>query len=115
MYMAAQQLFTAPERTLATHIAALVYTNPFLEERIEHERRIIGSGYVASQPVWSLRRDGIRDANLDAITARTNALVATLRARLDGGARASAEDLQLYDDVVIYFLYERYREAILGL
>jgi len=115
MYMAAQQLFTAAERTLATHIAALVYTNPFLEERIEHERRSIGSAYVASQPVWSLRADGIRDGNLDAITARTNALVATLRGRLDDGARASAQDLQLYDDVVIYFLYERYREAILGL
>ncbi len=115
MYMAAQLLFTPSERVLAAHIAALVYTNPFLEERIEHERRIVGNAYVASQPVWSLLPDAQRDANIDAIAARTDALVATLRARLDGGARASAQDLQLYDDVVIYFLYERYREAILGL
>lgn len=108
------RLFTPAERTLATDIAALVYVNPFLEERITHERRILGDGHIESQPYWSLSPDAKRDAAIEAIAARCGALVETLRVRLRD-ARPSRDDLQLYDDVVIYFLYERYREAILGL
>jgi len=83
---------------LAHHIGALVYVNPFLEERIEHERQILGDAYVTSQPYWSLLPDLQRKANLDAIAAKCAALVGK------GGAD---------DDVVIYHLYERYREAFL--
>jgi transcriptional regulator with AAA-type ATPase domain len=110
----AMHLLTVDERTLALDIAALVYANPFLEERITHEKRILGDGYVESGPYWSLMPDAKRDATIDAIAARCGTLVETLRSRLND-ARPSREDLQLYDDVVIYFLYERYREAILGL
>ena len=60
-------MFTSAERTLATHIAALVYANPFLEARIEHERRIVGDAYIASQPYWSLLPDLQRKTNLDAL------------------------------------------------
>jgi DNA-binding NtrC family response regulator len=83
---------------LAHHIGALVYVNPFLEERIEHERQILGDAYVTSQPYWSLLPDLQRKANLDAIAGKCAALVGK------GGAD---------DDVVIYHLYERYREAFL--
>lgn len=85
---------------LAHHIGALVYANPFLEERIEHERQILGDAYVTSQPYWSLLPDLQRKANLDAIAAKCAELVQR------GGAD---------DDVVLYFLYERYREAFLDL
>lgn len=108
------RLFTADERALAEDIAGLVYANPFLEERITHEKRILGDGYVETEPYWSLLPDAKRDATIEAIAVRCGALVETLRARLRD-ARPSRDDLQLYDDVVIYFLYERYREAILGL
>lgn len=110
-----QQLFTAAERTLASDIAALVYANPFLEERITHERHIIGDGYIETEPYWSLLPGAKRDATIAGIAERCGALVETVRQRLRDGARPSRDDLQLYDDVVIYFLYERYREAILGL
>jgi transcriptional regulator with AAA-type ATPase domain len=106
--------FTSAERTLALDIAALVYANPFLEERITHERRIAGDAFIDSQPYWSLLPDAQRDATIDAVAARCGTFVETLRSRLRI-ARPSADDLGLYDDVVIYFLYERYREAILGL
>jgi transcriptional regulator with AAA-type ATPase domain len=109
------RFFTQAERTLAVDVAALVYANPFLEERITHERRIVGKGYVETEPYWSLLPDAKRDATIEAIAARCGALVETLRKRLIGSARPSRDDLQLYDDVVIYFLYERYRDAILGL
>lgn len=108
-------LFRAAERTLAADLAALVYVNPFLDQRIEHERRILGSVYIASQPYWNLEPDLQRKANIDRIAGRCGELVGTLHARMRDGARASAEDLQLYDDVVVYFLYERHREAFLAL
>src|SRR5882757_4506905 len=114
LHLMSMRLFTADERTLATDIAALVYANPFLEERITHEKRILGDEYVETGPYWSLLPDAKRDVTIEAIAARCGALVETLRSRLKD-ARPSRDDLQLYDDVVVYFLYERYREAILGL
>jgi transcriptional regulator with AAA-type ATPase domain len=109
------RLFTPTDKTLASDIAALVYANPFLEERITHERRILGDKHTDDQPYWSLRPDAKREATITAIAARCDALVQTLRERLREGARPSRDEQQLYDDVIIYFLYERYREAILGL
>jgi transcriptional regulator with AAA-type ATPase domain len=109
------RFFNTAEKALATDFAALVYANPFLEERITHERRILGDGHAHGQPYWSLQPDAKREATITAIAARCDALVETLRGRIRGGARRSRDEQQLYDDVVIYFLYERYREAILGL
>ncbi|HKR62123.1 MAG TPA: sigma 54-interacting transcriptional regulator [Thermoanaerobaculia bacterium] len=82
--------------SLAEHIGALVYVNPFLEDRIDHERHILGDSYVTSQPYWSLLPDLQRKANLDAIAEKCAQLI----------ARGNAPD-----DVAIYHLYERYREA----
>ncbi|MEA2326064.1 MAG: hypothetical protein QOE68_1023, partial [Thermoanaerobaculia bacterium] len=109
------RFFNASEKALATHFAALVYANPFLEERITHERLILGDRHTDAQPFWSLQPDAKREATITAIAARCDALVETLRGRIRSGARPSRDEQQLYDDAVIYFLYERYREAILGL
>ena len=103
------------ERSLATDLAALVYVNPFLEQRIDHERRILADAYVASQPYWNLEPDLQRKDNIDAISAKCAALVETLQERLRGGIIPSDSDLVLHDDVVVYMLYERYREAFLEL
>ena len=108
-------LFTPADKMLASDIAALVYANPFLEERMTHERRILGDKHTDSQPYWSLRPDAKREATITAIAARCDTLVQTLRERLRAGVRPSRDEQQLYDDVIVYFLYERYREAILGL
>ena len=108
-------LMTAEERALAVEIGGLVYANPFLEDRIALERRIVGGGYIESQPFWSLLPDIQREANIAAIDARCNALVDVLHARLRSGAMPSSEELPIYDDLVIYFLYERYRDVMLDL
>ena len=109
------RLFNPEDRPLAEAIAALVHANPFLEERIEQERRALGDEYVASQPFWSLLPDLDRKANIDRIAERCAALAEMLRERLARGARASEDDRRLYEDVVVYHLYEQHRDAILGL
>ncbi|HYH07219.1 MAG TPA: sigma 54-interacting transcriptional regulator [Thermoanaerobaculia bacterium] len=105
-------MFTPAERALAIDLAALAYTNPFLEVRIEHERRILGDAYVDSQPYWSLLPDLDRKSNIDLIAMKCVKLVEAVRPRLDDMSRA---DRQLYSDVIVYFLYERYRELFLEL
>jgi DNA-binding NtrC family response regulator len=103
------------ERHLAVEISHLAYANPFLEERIVHEQRLLGSEYVPSQPYWSLQSDLERKDNVDRITVVSAELAETLRDRLAAGAKATADELALYEDVAIYVVYERYRDAFLQL
>jgi DNA-binding NtrC family response regulator len=90
------------DQQLSAELSALVYANPFLEERIEHERRILGDEYIRSQPYWSLQPDLDRKSNIDLIAEKCAALVERLERR---GS--------VPEDVAVYFLYERYRQAIL--
>jgi len=108
-------LFTFSERQLAESIAALAFANPFLDDRIAREREILGEQYVSSQPYWSLLPDLERKSNIDRIAVLCEAFLQSLHARMRGGVRASRDELQLYDEVAIYVLYERHRESILGL
>jgi transcriptional regulator of acetoin/glycerol metabolism len=103
---------TGDERALAADIGALVYANPFLEERIGYERRIVGDDYVPTQPFWSLLPDLQRKANLDRIGQRATTLVDSLRARI---GEASRDETKLFDDAATYILYDRYRDAMLDL
>lgn len=114
-YIWRMPLMKPVERELAQEIAALAFANPFLEQRIEHERRILSDAYVSTQHYWSLLPDLDRKANIDGITERCGELVETLHTRLRDGAKASGDELRLYDEVVIYFLYDRYRETLLDL
>ncbi len=109
------QLFTADERRLAESIAALAFANPFLDERTAHEREIVGDAYITSQPYWSLLPDLERKSNIDRIAVLCEAFLQSLHARLEDGMRASRDELQLYDEIAIYVLYERYRDSILEL
>ncbi|HEX9982366.1 MAG TPA: sigma 54-interacting transcriptional regulator [Thermoanaerobaculia bacterium] len=86
-------------------ISALVYANPFLEERIELERRILGDAYIPSQPFWSLEPDLERKSNIDLIAEKCALLV----------QRYEQTGAPVPDDVAVYHLYERYRDAILEL
>src|SRR6185436_8786425 len=115
MHITMHLFANAHERHLAAETAHLAYGNPFLEERIVHEERFLGGDYVKTQPYWSLQADLERRDNVDRITEISARLAATLRERLEAGAKASADDLKLYEDVVIYVMYERYRDSLLQL
>ena len=105
-------MFTTDERRFATEIRALVYGNPFVEDRIIHEQRALGGDYIASQPYWSFQFDLDRKSNIEMLDARSAALAAKLRPRV---GEASERDRKLYEDLVTYVLYERYREQLVGI
>jgi DNA-binding NtrC family response regulator len=104
---------TDAERDFATAVSRLIYVNPFLPERIEWERRALGEEHVPFDRVWHARGDPAgENPNEIRIAERSAALAEGLRGRLKGGARAKAEELELYQDVVLYLLYYRYQERL---
>src|SRR6185312_9188954 len=97
------------ERDFATAVAHLSYVNPFLAERIEWERRALGAEHLSSDEVWHSRGDlAGQNPNEVRVAERAAALAEELRERLVNGVRATAEELDLYQDVALYLLYYRY-------
>jgi hypothetical protein len=90
-------------RDIATAIGSLVYQNPFLPERIETERAILGDDFVADTSVWS--RDVRHESrpNIAAIGARAEQLVK----RIPRGPH--------YEDLATYVLYDRWSERFLDI
>ena len=105
------EFVTTKERTFLQQISEIVYCNPFLPERIECERRILGKEYVQGDAVWSLIVDAPEtpDYNPILITERTEVCIERLRQRLRQQAEASPTDLQLYQDAVLWVLYHHYQ------
>ena len=56
------------QQVLAESIAKLVYTNPFLPERIEAERAVLGGTFIEGDRVWNALSEPAREeANVIAI------------------------------------------------
>src|SRR4051812_41050718 len=102
MYMS---LLSDAERSFAEAVSRLAYVNPFVPERIAGERRALGDEHVPFDAVWHSRGDAAgENPNEARIVERSGALVETVRERLAGGTRATAEEIALYQDVVLHLL-----------
>ncbi|MBZ5622768.1 MAG: sigma 54-interacting transcriptional regulator [Acidobacteriia bacterium] len=102
--------FLSPvQRALLKAVSKLGYGNPFLPERVQSERAVLGGDFVEGEPVWSYRIDqpGPR-ANVWRIQERLEPVVEQLRARLGEGTEAGEQDLVLYEDAALQVLYTRY-------
>jgi hypothetical protein len=110
-----QMLFPSDnERALVGSVARLVYTNPFLPERVECERAALGESFVPGDRVWNALADPAREwSNVAKIGDAADALVRTARQRLgDGVAKISRDELELYEQLALYVLYHRSRERL---
>jgi DNA-binding NtrC family response regulator len=107
-------LFTDDERAFARAVSRLAHSNPFLPERLEAERDVLGDDFDPAstwQPV-----DGPDSApNVVKIGARVGALAERVRERLGAAASDDAEDFALYEDLVAYLLFERYEVDLFDL
>src|SRR5579859_7311005 len=97
---------SAVDLQLAQAISCLAFCNPFLPERIECERKVLGEQFVEVDMVWNLAKDwdGMRP-NIGLLRDKTERLAARLRDRLVDGNRPLEKELRLYEDVVAYLLY----------
>src|SRR5712691_385498 len=86
-YRVPMPFLTTNERTLLQTMAALGYCNPFLPERVDYERAILGDDFIEGEPVWSMQVDApdAPRANAERVAKRVEALVGALRERLERG------------------------------
>jgi hypothetical protein len=107
---------TGEDRALAVAISRLAHANPFLPERIECERLVLGDDFTPGDPVWTARPDReVQNPNVTRIGERATDLAERLRARVTAGTIAADADKLLYEDVVLYALYTRYENDLLDL
>jgi transcriptional regulator with AAA-type ATPase domain len=103
------KLFDEGERRIAESLAKLTHANPFLPERIEHEREVLGSAFVSGRVVWSVDADldGL-NPNLSRLDAAARELKERVRGRIVGGAKPAVDEAALYEDLVLYSVYSRH-------
>jgi DNA-binding NtrC family response regulator len=107
---------TESKRSLAKAISRLVYTNPFLPERIDAERAVLGESFTVSDRVWNVLGNPERElSNVGKIGEQADAIARAARQRLSEGQKASASDLELYEELVFYVLYHHSRDRLAGL
>ena len=102
-------LWKPPERVFARAISRMIYTNPFLPDRIAREREAQGAEFIEGDSDWNVRAESEgQHPNITRMTERAGVLIHQARDRLAAGLRPSQEDLRLYEDLAIFFLYHHY-------
>ncbi len=101
---------TPSQRLLLEAVSRLGYCNPFLPERVDIERAVLGAEFQEGEPVWSQQVEDPERPRINVwrIVAKLDPLVEQLRVRLGEGADAREQDLVLYEDAVMHLLYQRY-------
>ncbi|MBR0459352.1 MAG: sigma-54-dependent Fis family transcriptional regulator [Victivallales bacterium] len=105
-------LFRPEELRLARAIGRLTYLNPFTPERLEQERQILGKRAKRSTTVWhKIANNGSVTPNVEMIFALCKEFVGNLQSRFSAPdfQKASDEEMKVYDELVIYWLFEKYR------
>ena len=98
------------EQAFAKAAADLVFTNPFLPERIELERKLLGSEFVSASADWNVRvASQASHPNIDRMQQLVDALLKQLQKRFNEGVRATPEEVTLYETIVLLALYYRHR------
>jgi transcriptional regulator with AAA-type ATPase domain len=106
--MARVHFLTGSQRTFLEGVSRLGYANPFLPERVEWERAVLGVEFLEGEPVWSYRAEHPEPrANVWRAMAKLQPVVEHLRVRLAGGIEARERDLVLYEDAALQLLYQR--------
>lgn len=106
--------FSKEERRVAQAIGSLNYINPFTPARIEAERIILGIESDWDMPVWH-NYNGIGSVNKNVPKIRDICfdLTEKLIGRIGNCNKSpSADDLIIYDNLVLYWLFEKYRRQM---
>ena len=103
-------LNTADHRFLRA-LSQLAYCNPFEPGRLQLERDALGKEYEEEDQIaWSkdLDKEDADRPNVIRLTQLADELLDRLFQKLQSGVEANAEELQLYQDLVLYVLYYRH-------
>jgi transcriptional regulator with AAA-type ATPase domain len=104
------RFLTADQRSQLAAIARLTWCNPFTADRVALERQVLGPQFIDAPEAWNREEVRRRDrTNLDEIARRVDPLAQALRQRLLDGVAAADDELLLYEDLICFLLYHRYR------
>jgi MoxR-like ATPase len=103
--------FRPEERRFLESLSRLATANPFLPERVELERAILGDDFEEASPVWSKRLDR-ENPNVVKLASRAEAAARSIRGRLDPQTTLSPENGRLYEELLFYVLYYRFEEDL---
>ena len=99
-------MLNSDELHLAQAISQLTFCNPFLPQRMEYERAVLGSDYVASDTSWNFPATGQNERPNESRTReKVAAFVRTLRGRMTGKLTPNPREWGLYQDAVVHYLY----------
>ena len=106
---------TPSQRPILQAVSHLAHCNPFLPELVQFERAVLGPEFHEGEPVWSQQVEDPEQprVNVWRIASRLEPLLEELRSRLGAGAEPRDPDLVLYEDAVLYLLYQRYYHSFL--
>ncbi len=107
-------LMNPEERRFAKAIARLVACNHFLPERIDLEREALGSAFVeGSSAAWNVDLESRgRSPNIQRLAEKTGEVMKALHLRLMQGGRLAREEVDGYEAMVHFHLYQRYRSDL---
>lgn len=114
---ASMKLFTEEEKRLAKAIGMLNYTDPFSPQRLQCEVEILGNRAAGGNRVWHNLNGGKSvNSNLTPIFELAGELVTRAHQRLrETKVSISKEETVIFDQLVIYWLFEKYRKAMCSL
>ena len=103
-------LYSASEQRFLAAISKLGYCNPFLPERVEHERASLGSHFVSGEAVWSasVADPDATSPNVVRIHGRLEPLMENMPARIAAASEITPEEFTLYEECIHHLLYQRY-------
>jgi DNA-binding NtrC family response regulator len=104
----------SPREMVSAHaIADLNYCNPFEPERIRLEREVLQEAFVWTDDAWHKRVDTSgAPPNIDPMTERSRYLADLMRAWLLDSNSISDGEIDVYENVVLYLLYNTYHGAL---
>jgi hypothetical protein len=105
-------ILSPEERTFLTSVTRVSYANPFLPERIDCEREALGAEFDESHANWNLLGDDpeTHQINTMKIAQRAYPIIAGFQEQLKKGAAATGQEIELYEDTVLFLLYCNYAQ-----
>ncbi len=106
-------LFHENEVPRVEALARLSYGNPFLPDRIACEREVLGDRFQKTGLAWHRTADEEADRpNIALLTAWSRERLEAAQARLAEGAVPGDVEWPLYENLVHYFLYNKYEPEL---
>ena len=106
-------LLTQRDARLAERLVQLAFGNPFLPERVEREREVLGEDFSDRGDVWSHHADGFDDSpNFHALMVLTETLVEKMQVKLRARVDTTADELRVYEDLASFLMYYEFRDEL---